>query len=60
MKILIVFVLAFAATLAVPSDLLISSRITGGVTALPGEFPFLVTIQHFFLGGGETSLINSL
>lgn len=48
MKIFLVLSLAFAAALAAPQE--VSPFITGGVNAIPGEFPFMVSIQHCFLG----------
>lgn len=49
MKIILIFSLAFAAALAASPEGR-NSRIVGGVNAFPGEFPFLVSIQHCFLG----------
>lgn len=49
MKIFIVFALVIAVALAAPSSE-VAPFIFGGVNALPGEFPFLVSIQHCFLG----------
>lgn len=50
MKLLIVLSLAFAAALALPVDTQIDPFIVGGVNALPGEFPYIVSLQWIFLG----------
>lgn len=51
MKLLIVLSLAIAAALALPvDDTKIDPFIVGGVNALPGEFPFTVSIQWIVLG----------
>jgi secreted trypsin-like serine protease len=44
MKILLVLSLAVAAALAVPTEE-ITPNIVGGINALPGEFPYIVSIQ---------------
>lgn len=48
MKIFLLLSFAFTAALAAPQE--VSTFIAGGVNALPGEFPFMVSIQHCFLG----------
>ncbi|CRK91429.1 CLUMA_CG005101, isoform A [Clunio marinus] len=49
---IILAVLFIGAALGAPAEN-ISSFIMGGVNAFPGEFPFMVSIQHFFLGGSH-------
>lgn len=49
MKILLLLATLVAATVAAPSDGS-SSFIVGGVNALPGEFPFIVSLQYVVLG----------
>lgn len=49
MKILLLLATLVAATVAAPSDQG-SSFIVGGVNALPGEFPFIVSLQYVILG----------
>jgi secreted trypsin-like serine protease len=46
MKLLVVFLAVFAYGTAEEA----SPLIVGGVNAFPGEFPFIVSIQHIFLG----------
>lgn len=41
--------LAFAATLAAPTSE-VAPAIVGGVNAIPGEFPFIVSLQWVVLG----------
>lgn len=52
MKLFVILSLAFAAALAAPSDER-SARIIGGVAALPGEFPFTVSLQWVLLGSSQ-------
>lgn len=49
MKILLVLSLAFAAVLALPTQE-IAPSIVGGVNAIPGEFPYIASIQWVLLG----------
>lgn len=49
MKILLLLSLAIAAALSAPAEE-ISPAIVGGVNAIPGEFPFIVSIQWVVIG----------
>lgn len=49
MKILVILALSVAAALAAPAEE-ISPNIVGGINALPGEFPFIVSLQWVVLG----------
>lgn len=49
MKILLVLSLVFAAVLALPTQE-IAPSIVGGVNAIPGEFPYIASIQWVLLG----------
>lgn len=49
MRGLLVLSLVIVAALAAPSEER-SSRIVGGINALPGEFPYIVSLQWFILG----------
>lgn len=49
MKIFLVLSIALAVALAAPQQE-VSTYIAGGVNAIPGEFPFMVSVQHCFLG----------
>jgi len=51
MKTFVILSLLFVAALAVPPHDNINPFIVGGGNAIPGEFPFVVSITHFFLGG---------
>lgn len=63
MRIVLVLSLAIAAVLAVPIEEK-APRIIGGVTALPGEFPFIVSIQWVVLGSSSHvcggSILNNI
>lgn len=52
MKILLILSLAFTAVLAAPAEEK-NPFIVGGVNALPGEFPFIVSLQWVLLGASS-------
>lgn len=50
MKTLVLLSLAFSAAFAAPAAEISASRIVGGVNAIPGEFPYIVSLQWVLLG----------
>lgn len=48
MKVLVVLSLALAAVLAAPTED-VNSLVVGGENAIPGEFPFIVSLQWVIL-----------
>lgn len=49
MRVLLILALGFVAALAAPTEE-ISPAIVGGVNAIPGEFPFIVSMQWVVIG----------
>lgn len=63
MRILMIFSLAIAVALAVPIEEK-TPLVVGGVNALPGEFPFIISIQWVILGSSTHvcggSILNNI
>jgi secreted trypsin-like serine protease len=53
MKVLLIFFLAIVGILAAPTDVAIEPHIIGGVNALPGEFPYIVSLQWVLLQSSQ-------
>lgn len=53
MKVLLFFLLAIVGTLSAPADVAIEPQIIGGVNALPGEFPYIVSLQWVLLTSSQ-------
>jgi prostasin len=63
MRFLVILSLAFAASLAAPVEE-VNPLIVGGVNAIPGEFPYIVSIQWVILGASTHvcggSILNNI